>query len=77
MAQHTQEVDQEGNFLMEVEEDPRRKSVLLNLAVTNQEGQVKDKKAGSSLGCSRAQDLHGGSKALRTRILNFLRDNFG
>lgn len=83
MAQHTQsrKLTIDSKFLTGVEEDPRRKSVLLDPVLTNHEGLVKDKKAGSSLGCSDSEMvelriLRGGSKALRTRTLNFWRANF-
>lgn len=71
-----QELTIDSNFFMEVEEDPRRKSVLLDLVLSNQEGLVKDKRAGNSFGYSyygmvELGIIHGGSKALRTRTLNF------
>ncbi|XP_062425881.1 uncharacterized protein LOC134137198 [Rhea pennata] len=40
------------NFLSQVVEEPTRKGVLLDLALTNREGLVGDTKVGGSLGCS-------------------------
>lgn len=78
MAQHTQsrKLTTDSNFLTEVKENPRRKGMLLDLVLTSQEGLVTDEKAGNSLGYSdyemvELRILRGGSKALRTRTLNF------
>jgi len=71
------------NFLMQVEEEPRRRGMLLDLVLTNKEGLVEDVKAGDSLGCSdhemvEFRILRGGSRAIsRIKTLDFRRANFG
>jgi len=57
--------------------------MLLDLVLTNKEGQVEDVKAGGSLGCSdhemvEFRILRGGSRTIsRIKTLDFRRANFG
>ncbi|XP_017679179.1 PREDICTED: palmitoyltransferase ZDHHC21 isoform X2 [Lepidothrix coronata] len=73
----------EDNFWMKVVEEPMRRGVLLNVALTNQEGLVEDVKVGGSLAFSLPPEmvelriLREGSKAVsRTRTLSFQRAIF-
>ena len=73
----------EGNFLMQVVEEPMRQGVLLDLVLTNRDGLVRDVKVGGSLGCSDHEmvefqmELGKGSKAKsRIATLDFRRANF-
>ena len=69
------------NFLMQVVKELMRKSVLLNLILTNKEGLVRDMKVGGSLGCGVCEMLQfrilcGRCKALsRIATLDFRRAN--
>jgi len=85
-ARHTQSgrflQSTDDNFLMQVVEEPTRRGVLLDLALTNK-GLVEDVKVGGSLGCSdhemvEFKMLRGRSKAIsRITALDFRRANFG
>jgi len=72
-----------GNFLMQVLEEPTRKGALLDFTLTNKEGLVEDVKAGGRLGCSDHEMvefsfLRGGSKVTcRIKTLDLRKDNFG
>jgi len=72
-----------GNFLMQVLEEPTRKGTLLDPVLTNKEGLVEDMKAGGSLSCSdhemvNFRILRGGSRVIsRIKTLDFRRANFG
>jgi len=66
-----------------VVEKPTRRSALLDLVLTNKEGQVEDVKVGGSLSCSdhemvNFRILRGGSRAISMiTTLDFRRANFG
>jgi len=71
------------NFLMQVVEEPTRKGALLDLVLTNKEGQVEAVKVGGRLGCSdhemvEFRILCGGSWAIsRLKTLDLRRAKFG
>jgi len=73
----------DDNILMQVVEEPTRRSTLLDLILTNKEGLVEHVKAGGSLGCSdhemvEFRILCGGSRGIsRIKTLDFRRANFG
>ena len=82
-AGHTQPMQgKKYNFLMQVVEEPRRKSVLLDFDLTNKEGLVGNIKAWGNIGCSdhkimEFRILHGKNKAIsRIASLNFRRGDF-
>jgi len=72
----------DDNFLMQVEEEPTRKGVLLDLVLTNKEGLEEDVKVGGRLGCSDHEMLEfrillGGSRAIsRIKTLDLRRADF-
>jgi len=71
------------NVLMQIVEEPMRRGVLLDLALTNKEGLVEDVKVRGSLGYSdhemvKFRILRGESRAIsRITALDFRRANFG
>ena len=73
----------DGNFLMQVVEEPTRKGALLDLVLMSKEGLVEDVKVGGSLGSSdhemvNFRILRGGSRPIsRIKTLDFRRANFG
>ncbi|PKU34078.1 glycerol kinase [Limosa lapponica baueri] len=72
----------DDNFLTQVVEEPTRRSVLLDLVLTNKEGLVEDIKVGGSLGCSDHEKIEfrimGSMRKTTSRIENmdFRRANF-
>jgi len=86
-ARHTQSrsllQNIDDNFLVLVAEEPTRRGMLLDLVLTNREGQVENAKVGVCLGCcdheiGEFRILHGGSRAIsRIKTLDFRRNNFG
>lgn len=73
----------DGNFLTQVVKEPMRRSVLLDLVLTNKEGLIGDVKSGGSLDCSdhemvEIRILKGGSRRIsRTVTLDFRRASLG
>jgi len=73
----------DDNFLMQVVKESTRNRALLDLVLTNKEGQVEDMKAGDRLSCSdhemvEFRILRGGSWATsRIKTLELRRANFG
>ena len=71
-----------GNFLMQLVQEPTRKGALLDFALTNKEGLVEDVKVGGRLGCSDHEMvefsfLRGGSKVIRRiKTLDLRRADF-